>query len=449
MFGGTETATPKRSASRARAIGIGAALFAAAIVVPLFRQPGRRTWERIFSEDGSIYTQQAIRNGAVHSLFRGYAGFLQLTPRLLGAAASAVPIRDLALFLALAGTAVLALLGLFVYHATRSWLESVPLQLALAATVVIGSAVGFENTANITNTIWALAAVAPWALVSLEERPADTALRSTVAFLAATATPLCVVYLPIAIVWAFVRRTRSAMVVAVTFTIGLAIQGIVVLGTRDTAKKAAPNHLGSMADEFIVRVVGFFLVGPRAIAAWVHRSSAPFDFLLVAVVVVVFVALFRATTRRRWQLLAAALLAASVVTFALPIWSRGTESLHPFGLEIFLVSAYRYSVVPVFMLVSATAVLLAPRAGATGEVRRLALPIFLIQLVVVALISFSTPTSALLDWRTSVADTYRSACHSTPSEQIVMVQTIPVHVQSLVGAHDDYALALRCRELAP
>jgi hypothetical protein len=132
-----------------------------------------------------------------------------------------------------------------------------------------------------------------------------------------------------------------------------------------------------------------------------------------------------------------------------PIWARGTEYLHPFGIKVFLVSGYRYSVVPVFLLVSATAVLLAPGAGSAEAVRHLALPIFLLQLLVLALLSFSTPPSPLLDWRTSVAATFRTECHSTPSDQVVMVQTYPRALQALVGAHDHYAVALTCRELAP
>ena len=55
---------------------------------------------------------------------------------------------------------------------------------------------GIENTANITNVIWVFAAVAPWALVSLSERPRDTIARSFVALLAATSTSLCFLFLP-------------------------------------------------------------------------------------------------------------------------------------------------------------------------------------------------------------------------------------------------------------
>jgi hypothetical protein len=424
-------------------------LFAAAVILPLFRQGGTRTWDRIFSEDGFIYTQQALRNGRVTSMFRGYAGYLQLPPRLLGAVVSFVPVRDLAVALALAGALTLALLGLFVYHVTRTWIASVPLRLALAATIVIGPTVGLENTANITNTIWAFAAVAPWALVSLEERTRDTILRSVVAFLAATATPLCVVFAPVALGWMVIRKTRSAVVVGGAFLVGLLVQGLVVLHAGDTTEKALPNRVATLADEFTVRVLGFFVVGPKLIESWVRRPDVRLDLVLVAVVIGLFVYLFREATQPRWRALAAMFLAAAVLSFAVPIWARGTEYLHPFDSNDFLVSAYRYSVVPVFMLVSATALLLAPGSGSAASVRRIAVPIFLVQLVVVGLLSFGTPPSVLLDWRTSIADTYRSECQSTPSDRIVMVQTVPNFLQVFVHTSDHYAVALRCRELSP
>jgi hypothetical protein len=427
----------------------GCALFAAAVVVPLFRQSGRRSWDRVFSEDGFIYTQQALRNGRATSMFRGYAGYLQLPPRLLGTVVSFVPIRDLAVALAVAGTVTLALLGLFVYHVTRTWIASVPLRLALAATIVIGPAVGLENTANITNTIWAFAAVAPWALVSLEERVRDTALRAAVAFLAGTATPLCFVFAPVAVGWMIIRRTRSAVVVGGVFLIGLLVQGLVVLYAGDTTQKAAPNHVATLADEFTVRVIGFFLVGPKLIASWVSRPDARLDLLLLVLVIGLFGYLFLEARQSRWRGLAAVFVAGAILSFGVPIWARGTEDLHPLGLHVFLVLGYRYSVVPVFMLVSATAVLLAPGSDASAPVRRLAVPIFLVQLLVLAVLSFNTVPSVLLDWRASVADTYRTECHSHPSNRIVMVQTIPVNLQALVHTHDHYAVALRCRELAP
>src|SRR5882757_8660275 len=63
---------------------IGASLVVAAMVVPLVRPTGR-VWQTMFAEDGAIYFQQVHDHGVLAALFRGYAGYLQLPPRILGA----------------------------------------------------------------------------------------------------------------------------------------------------------------------------------------------------------------------------------------------------------------------------------------------------------------------------------------------------------------------------
>ena len=132
-------------------------------------------------------------------LFRGWNGYLQLPPRVLGAVSTFVPVRDLAVFCAVSAQIVNATLAVFVYWASATWIRSRLLRVALASLVVLVPALGYENTATITNTIWTFAAVAPWALVSSAERRAAVVARSAVAFLAATATPLTLIYLPLGI----------------------------------------------------------------------------------------------------------------------------------------------------------------------------------------------------------------------------------------------------------
>ena len=197
-----------------------------------------------------------------------------------------LPIRGLALYMALAGCVIVGLGGLFVFHMSRGWIPSPTLRLGLAALFVGMPILGHENTANVTNTIWLFAAVAPWALLSKEEGPGDTTWRAIVAFLAATATAVCVVFLPVAIGWAVIRRTRSAVVVAASFGVGLVTQGAVILTAPAPARFA--SDLGSLPRVFAVRVLGILLIGPNGVAAtWpVHGG------LLIAGAVVVTVAAF-------------------------------------------------------------------------------------------------------------------------------------------------------------
>ncbi|HVN50602.1 MAG TPA: hypothetical protein VMT43_04170, partial [Acidimicrobiales bacterium] len=178
---------------------VGLGLFVLAVVLPLFRQTGLHSWQTVFAEDGRIYTQQALRHGALASLLHGYAGYLQLPPRLSALAIPFLPLRDVAAYAAVTGTLVAALAAAFVYRESRSWIRWWPLRLAIASLVVLMPALGAENTANMTNVIWVVAATTPWALMSREEGAWDTLARAVAAFLAATSTALSVLFVPLAI----------------------------------------------------------------------------------------------------------------------------------------------------------------------------------------------------------------------------------------------------------
>ena len=240
---------------------VGVLAFAAAVLVPMLRQTGSRSWDTLFSEDGPIYAQQAIRAGGVHVLFRGYAGYVQLPPRLLALLIPLLPIRSLALYNAVAASVVNALLAWFVYHHSRGWINEWWLRLALAASVVLAPVMIQENTATITNTIWTFAAVVPWAFASRQERPGAVVARSGVAFLAATSTVLCVVYLPLALLALVARRTRANLVVTGSFVVGLVVQaGVMAHTVGQTTEGGSVAVLGR---EMSLRVFWFLLIGPR------------------------------------------------------------------------------------------------------------------------------------------------------------------------------------------
>ena len=93
-----------------------------------------------------------------------------------------------AIYLAATASAVSALLAWAVYHYSASWIRSRLLRFGIALSIVLTPVAGAENTANIANSIWALAAVLPWVLVARQERSKDVAVRASIAFLAATAT---------------------------------------------------------------------------------------------------------------------------------------------------------------------------------------------------------------------------------------------------------------------
>jgi hypothetical protein len=414
---------------------MGVALLSAAAVLPLFRQTGTRSWQSIWSEDGYEYSEQALRHGGFAVLFRGYGGYLQLPPRLLATVAAAIPIHDLSIYLALSATIVAALLAWFIYHVSGGWIGSPFVRLALASLVVLMPVLGAENTANITNTIWIFAAVAPWALVSMAERPGDILIRSVVAFLAATSTSLCYLFLPLGLGYAIVRRTRGAVIVAGVFIAGLAVQGIAMLHTKDLVpalpQAFQPFHRSAseLASATGLQVFGMYLVGFKGTTTpWLvhhHLLSVGGTVCIVLILIVLAVG-----ASRKHQVLAASFVAYAVITFAAPVWNRRDV-------------APRYSVIPVLLVASAIAVLAADPNRTRGQwVARVARPLFVIQIALLIVIGFSATTyrSGSPPWPNSVTVTDRMKCHGEPPSRLVEIRT---------DAFDYWPVTLPCRDLSP
>ena len=364
-----------------------------------------------------------------------------------------VPIHELSVYMALSATFVCALLAWFMYYVSKGWITSEPVRLALASLVVLMPALGWENTANITNTIWAFAAVAPWALISLAEGPRDVVIRSVVAFLAATSTALSILFLPLAIAYVIFRRTRWTWIVALAFCSGLALQWAVVTHTANPSLDLFPKGtLESAFNTTAVRVFAMFLIGDKAIAAtWIHIGQ-----LLVigsTVTIVLILAVLWVRNERKRQVLALVFAAYAVISFVVPLRERQFWNVD-FGQPYSSVGL-RYSVIPVMMLASAVAVLVAPpRYWRKRKVAQVGRPLFVLLLVVLIVTGFSVRNfrSQSPDWSASVTRAFDSDCRQRFTDKLVPVKEnaggliLGVHVSNQTGA---LPVTLPCRDLSP
>jgi hypothetical protein len=405
---------------------IGAILFAFAFALPLLRQRGARSWQTIWWEDGSIYYEQAKLHG-VSVLFRGYDGYLQLPPRALGIVATAVPIRDLPVYFALVSALICSLVAWFVYHYCEGWITSVPVLLALAALIVLMPALGFENTADITDVIWVFLMALPWALISVREERQDVAIRSFVTFVAATSSVLCVFFIPFALGYALYRKTRGTWIVVSTFAAGMVLQIAVALRSqRVISEPRAMRHITSLSYLFghpspylLARFTGLrvfvvFVTGGRGIAPDWRHGDGLLILGCVALIAIVLAVLMPGAGRKP-QALAGIFVAYALVIFAWSVWESGLGA-----------STLRYSVLPVFLLASAIAVLVSPpgaersrRAAVVGR------PLFVAYLVAVIVIGFSVinARSAGPTWQAALTSAYQSQCVGAASNKLVVVPT--------------------------
>ncbi len=425
-----------------------AILLAAAVLLPLLRQRGTPSWETVWSEDASIYTYQAVWHGSLDSLFRGYAGYLQLPPRLMAVPTPYFSLRYLSVYDALISTVTGALLAWSTYALSRGWLRSRLLQLTLATLVVLMPALGIESTATMTNTVWMFLAVLPWALISLEERARDTVLRSALAFLGATASALSVLFVPLALGWLVYRRSRSALIVVGTFFVGLAVQGAVYLSTTQSPK--AVDSPSIFRDGISVRVFGEFLFGTRWEQDW-WRADWKSLVVVGPLLTLVLLVLLAIGAERRAQVMAGALALLAVLVFAVPAWGRGTWYLRlvPGHMDGWIES--RFSVVPVMLLVSSCAILIASPGGSRRRaVRRFGPPVLAAWMAILVAVCFSVSIYRGTDpsWTSRVDAVLAAECAGRAGSTIVTIpneigQELPY--PKIPGGY--FPLTVRCSNL--
>ncbi|HEY2814671.1 MAG TPA: hypothetical protein VGJ03_14500 [Acidimicrobiales bacterium] len=405
---------------RVPAAVVAAAAVAVAVALQLLRQPGARSWNTVWAEDGYIYTSQAYGHGPVSTMFRGYAGYAQFVPRVIALGVRPLPVSWVAPYLAFTAAFVTALLGLFVYWAMAGWVRSPWLRSILAAMSVLAPVSFFEINANIANLGWPLLFAAFWAFVARRDRPFDIALRAAVVLLCGLTTPVLAVLVPVGIAVAVARRRAGEWVIVAAALVSLLVQWIVVHGTG--AGAGAPSTLGDLPREYGVRVVGALVFGERWLGyLWAHLGVTVIAIGVAVVAVVAVVALLpapvRLTADRWWFAIAAGL--ASVALFAVPVWIRGTEPMRLLSGE-FTDTGSRYVYVPLLVLLSGLFVLVDGsgrrwlEAGATAHAA----------VLIVVCFGLAGFRSAGPTW-SSQLEAARATCRSASAPAIVNVPTTP------------------------
>ena len=326
----------------------------AAGAASFFRQEGHHSWQVMWGEDGSVYLQQVQLDGA-STLFRGYAGYLQLVPRIGALLVAEVPLRRAAVAMAVAGVVITTAVGILVFRATADMIRSVPLRLLAPLLLVIGPAMGSENTATLTNVIWPLFGAVPFLVLARARGRVDTVVRCGVVALAVLSQALSLLFAPLALVVALKRRDRASIAMAVTYAVAGLLQLAVVVTSPGRPK--GTFVVGDAVKLFGLDVVGQLLVGNWHAEMWVRFGVT---FALGAMVVfaaLLLVAAWRSDLASRR--LAAVLVVCGIVAGAAPIISNGTAYYHLFEGAV-PTAPYRYIVVPVPLFVAAFAVLLDP-----------------------------------------------------------------------------------------
>jgi hypothetical protein len=401
--------------------------------------------ERIWAEDGPIYLFGAIGHGFWSSVFKPYAGYLVVGPRLVGAVAgSVVPLQWAATTFAVLAALLNAASGVAVWFGAAGQVPDRRLRAALVVAVVLAAASGQETLDSAAYAPWFMLCGTFWLLFLWPRTWWGAGAAGCFVLLTALSTPGVWFFLPVAVLRAISGPGRKAWVVLAGFAAGAIAQVPVVL-----AQQQEPSvYSGHIWSSYLQRVLDGGLLGQRIGAnLWEHLGWG-FLILLAVVVIAGFVlCLRRAPLGARWFVLIA--LATSLAMYVVSVYQRGIVAaiFWPGGEASALAS--RYVVVPAALLLSAAVV--AVQGALRGEAgNRLSArwrgrivwgTVAAIALVVVVSFDQSYSAEGVPKWRDALTQS-ADKC-AAENREVIGIPTEPVPYGVLVRceAIEDFASA--------
>ena len=321
-------------------------------LLQLCRQTHFHAWDTIYGEDGRIYATDALGRGWATSIFRGYANYVQVVPRLIALPIRLLPPGAWAIWFATVGSLVTALLAVYVLVASKDHISSPELRLGLAALTALSPVMWFEISANTVNLGWPLLYAAFWASVQTTTTRQSVVVRCVVLAAAALTTPLAVFVLPVAAVMTWRRRSdRRSLLIAVVFVFALGVQGVADRYARPGVR-ASSSSVVDFVRVYVVRVLGTVLVGERKLAAfWIHLHDA-FALGICLAFAAIAILLYVMSRGRSVPLVVPVLAAvSSLLLFFGPLAIRGSSMMRLSATYQY--SGSRYVYVPALLVVTA------------------------------------------------------------------------------------------------
>jgi hypothetical protein len=410
------------------ALVLGLVTGAAGGALVLWRQPGSAL-DNPWAEDGSIFLAQAYRSPLSHLLFVRYAGYPSVYPRLVGALAAHVAVRDAPVVLALGGALACAVAVLVVIVCSAGQIASLPLRVLLGAAVALFPAAGIEIAASVCNAQWYLIAAAPWCLLWRGRSTAAGVGLGLVLFLGASNDPLLGLLLPLAVlrVVAFGRWRDRLPVLGLV--VGLAVQIPAVLRPDLVAPVVRPS-IADLVGSWIWRGPTEAVLGPQlshALGEGAVVTAVTLTALAVGVCAVV------GGPRRIWLATGALVLSAGLFGAAAHLrWTPGFAMYQP------MTDGSRYDLVPTMLcltvLVLALDAVVERAHGAQMRVVRLIGPAGSVVLGV-GLIAASVGGQTLSNTRgpswSAQLPAARAECRVKPGRASVLVKTAPPWVGAI------------------
>ncbi|HEY6989186.1 MAG TPA: hypothetical protein VH369_12415, partial [Bryobacteraceae bacterium] len=234
-------------------------IFVVAMGAIVSRRPDAIFNPQFFGEDGPVWYGQAYAFGWLTALTGQYAGYLQTLPRLAASIALLVPLQFAPLVMNLIGI-VIHVLPVTVLLSSRcvNWAPLSTRALMAAAYIALPNTA--ELNSSITNSQWHLALLASMlVLASVTADPKWRIFDIASILLSGLTGPFCILLLPVAIVYWWVRRERWRLVAVAILTVtSIAQAATIFLNSAATRPKVG---LGATPELFTRLLAGQVYMG--------------------------------------------------------------------------------------------------------------------------------------------------------------------------------------------
>jgi hypothetical protein len=353
-----DSAPPSSELRRWEAAVLVTALLVLGTVLALLRLGFSDSLNTIWAEDGPIYLQGALTEGFWHAVFSPYAGYLVVGPRLIGEAATLVPLEQAAAAISL------------VWCASGGHIRNSYLRVGLALATVLAAAAGQETLLSAAYVPWYMLFASFWLLFWRPRTLAAAAAGGLFLLVTGLSTPGVWFFLPVALLRAAsFRDARDACLLGPYF-LGALVQVPVILGQE----QGEAIWTSRIWDGYVQRVVDGGLLGQRLGGDLWSSLGLPFLIVLVAAVAAGLAwGLWRSSPGPRWFGLAAVL--TSLVMFVVSVYQRavGENIFWPTGASGG--AASRYVLVPALLLLSAGVVFVDDALRGRPAERRMSWPV--------------------------------------------------------------------------
>jgi hypothetical protein len=324
------------------------------VLVMLVRVAGPvPAWDSIYAEDLNVFLVQALQHP--WPLLAGYAGYLQLVPRLIAQFVVYLPLRDAAAAFAVIGALVTAGCALFIFHASAGHVRSAVLRFVLALAVVLLPVAQLEIADSGVNSPWYLLFALFWAVLWRPGTRAGMAAAAAVGFLTAASTTMSVVFAPLLLARVIALPRLREHAVTVGWAAGCLLQVPYVVSNLGGAQSRAAHPaspgpvLAFYGHGVVLPALGWHLAW--RLQAFAGRNGAT---LIIAVILAVVFGWALLTQRGQTR----AFVVASLITGFLCTAFGATlkPGVTTSGVTESFESGSRYTALPIFLIEAAAVV---------------------------------------------------------------------------------------------